>query len=266
MPTITTSSGIDLYYREHNPKASPTVILLHGLGANGESWVYQIPVLKNQGYRILIPDMRGFGMSSYPCRSHTIQDMVTDIIDLMDIVKLEKSNIVGISMGGAISLQLASEYPSRVQRLILVNTFAKLRPRSGKQLIYFASRIALLYTLGLKTQANYVAKRIFPNPNQIHLRQALMAQIVQANPSGYRATMRALARYDLRSRLSEINHPTLIITGENDRTVTPDIQKSLADEIPFARQVIIPEAGHGVIGEKPDEFNQELITFLAESA
>jgi 3-oxoadipate enol-lactonase len=265
MPTITTSTGIDLYYKEHNPNAIHAVILLHGLGANGESWAYQVPALKNQGYRILIPDMRGCGMSSYTGRSHTIQDMAADIIGLMDIVKLSKSHIVGISMGGAISLQLASEYPSRVQSLVLVNTFAKLRPRSGKQIIYFASRIALLYTLGLKTQANYVAKRLFPNPNQMHLRRALMAQIVQANPSGYRATIRALVRYDVRSRLSEIHHPTLIITGENDRTVTPDIQKYLANEIPLARQVIIPGAGHGVTGEKPDEFNQELIRFLAES-
>jgi 3-oxoadipate enol-lactonase len=264
MPSITSSPGIDLHYSDINPSGHPAVTLLHGLGANGESWAFQIPPLVDCGFRVLSPDLRGFGKSTYTGRSHTIRDMARDVIALLDAVALQKSNIVGVSMGGAIALQLAHEYPNRVQRLILVNTFARLRPRSLTQLLYFASRIALLYSLGLPAQARYVTNRLFPNPDQTYLRQALRDQIVQANPQGYRATIRALARYDITPHLTTINKETLVITGEKDRTVSPETQRYLVENIPQARQVIISGAGHGVTGEKPEEFNQELLRFLAE--
>ena len=262
MPTLTTSPGIVLYYSDLNPNGHPTVTLLHGLGATGESWALQIPALENQGYRVLVPDLRGFGKTTYSGKSHTIHDMAADVISLMDAVVLPSSHIVGISMGGAIALQLAYEYPNRVQRLVLVNTFARLRPRSGRQILYFATRIALLYSIGLPAQASYVTNRLFPQPHQIHLRKALSDQIVQANPHGYRATIRALAKFNLKDQLNQISHPTLVITGEKDLTVTPETQRYLIDNIPQARQVVIRGAGHGVTGEKPIEFNQELIRFL----
>ncbi len=264
MPLVTTSPGIDLHFSDLNPAGSPAVTLLHGLGANGESWAFQVPELISHGYRILVPDLRGFGKSSYTGRSHSIWDMATDVIAMLDSVALQGSYIVGISMGGAIALQLAYDYPDRVLRLVLVNTFARLRPRTLKQFIYFASRLALLYSLGLSAQASFVTKRLFPYPGQAHLRQALMNQILQANPYGYRSTIRALARFNLMEQLKEIKCRTLVITGEKDRTVTPDIQSFLAENIPGARQVIIAGAGHGVSGEKPGDFNRELIRFLKD--
>jgi 3-oxoadipate enol-lactonase len=265
MPTITTSPGIHIYYSDLNPSGNPAVTLLHGLGANGDSWALQVPVLVNHGFRVLIPDLRGFGKSTYSGISHTIRDMAADVIALMNSVALSKSDVVGISMGGTVALQLAYEYPYRVQCLILVNTFSRLRPRSVRQLLLFASRIALLYTLGLPAQARYVTNRLFPDPDQAHLREALKDQIIHANPQGYRATIRALAKFNISNRLADINNPTLVITGEKDRTVTPDSQRFLSDHIAQAQQVIIPGAGHGVTGEKPEMFNQELIKFLEKN-
>jgi 3-oxoadipate enol-lactonase len=263
MPTISLSPRIKLYYKDPNPTGKPAVLLLHGLGATHESWAFQVPALIEQNFRVVIPDLRGFGQSTFGGRSHTIGDMAADVIGLMDAEELASAHIVGISMGGAIALQLACDYPGRVQRLVLVNTFAHLRPQSMKGIFYFASRFVLVHTVGLSAQARFVTRRLLPNPDQEILRQALLDQILQSDPRGYRATMRALARFNLKDCLPHINNETLIVSGEKDLTVPMPAQRLLVEKIPNACQVIIPSAGHAVTGEKPEEFNQVLIRFLS---
>jgi 3-oxoadipate enol-lactonase len=263
MPTIYISPQIKLYYKDPNPSGNPAVLLLHGLGATHESWSFQVPGLIKENYRVIIPDLRGFGQSTYGGRSHTIGDMAADVIALMDAKELVSAHVVGISMGGAIALQLACDYPERVQRLVLVNTFAHLRPQSLKRFLYFASRFVLVHTVGLSTQARFVTQRLLPNPDQELLRQALLDQILQSDPRGYRATMRALARFNRKDCLPYIKNETLIVSGEQDLTVPLPIQRLLAEKIPSACQVIISGAGHAVTGEKPEEFNKVLIQFLS---
>jgi 3-oxoadipate enol-lactonase len=263
MPTICISPQIKLYYEDPNPSGNPAVLLLHGLGATHESWAFQVPGLIAENYRVIIPDLRGFGQSTYGGRSHTIGDMAADVIALMDAKELTSAHIVGISMGGAIALQLACAYPDRVQRLVLVNTFAQLRPRSMKGFLYFASRFVLVHTVGLSTQARFVTQRLLPNPGQELLRQALLDQILQSDPRGYRATMRALAHFNCIDCLPHIKNKTLIVSGEQDLTVPLPVQRLLAEKIPSACHIVISGAGHAVTGEKPEEFNQVLIQFLS---
>ena len=165
-------------------------------------------------------------------------------------------------MGGTMALQLTLDFPHHVKRLVLVNTFARLQLASPLVLPYFALRFLLVHTLGLPVQARQVAKRLFPLPEQEPLRQALIEQILQADPRAYRAAMRALARFNVYQRLPEIQAPTLVITGERDTTVPPANQHVLAAGIRAARQVTVPAAGHAVTVEKPAEFNHLLIDFL----
>lgn len=89
---------------------------------------------------------------------------------------------------------------------------------------------------------------------------------MQADPRAYRATMRALARFNVVGRLREIGVPTLVITGESDTTVQPKYQRALATRIPSARRVVIPEAGHAVTADQPQAFNRELLDFLKEES
>jgi 3-oxoadipate enol-lactonase len=177
-------------------------------------------------------------------------------------LKVNKINITGISMGGTVALQLAVHEPDLVNRLVLVNTFSKLQPSSFSGLLYFLFRFLLVHTLGIPTQARTVAKRVFPHPEQDYLRQNLYAQVIQSDPRAYRAAMRALARFNILNSLSEIKSPTLVITGENDSTVPPSLQKKLANAIPNAQQVIIPGGGHGVSADQPEVFNRVLLDFL----
>jgi 3-oxoadipate enol-lactonase len=262
MPFFTINTKLKIHYLDINPECKRVIVLLHGLGANGESWGLQIPTLAQAGFRVLAPDVRGFGQSSYPGGGLQITDLARDIANLLVNCQVSRADVVGISMGGTIALQMALDFPGHINHLVLVNTFASLRPHKMSIWLYFMIRGILVHTLGLPIQARTVARHIFPDPEQEAYRNVLIGQILQADPHGYRAALRALARFNVLSRLPEIHLPTLVITGEVDSTVPLKNQLPLVNNIIGARQEIIPQAGHAVIVEKPVEFNRILLDFL----
>ncbi len=250
-----------LHYLDHNPTGTPPIVLLHGLGATGDSWQLQRPALEKAGYRLLAPDLRSFGKSPYP--GHTsIAEMAGDVRELLDALHLPKAHIIGISLGGTVALQFALEAPDRVDKLILVNTFARLRPKSPGVWAYMLWRLLLVHTIGLETQGKVVAQRVFPQSGQEIFRQELMDQIRQADPRGYRATMRALGRFNVHARLGEIRLPTLILTSENDTTVPAETQRTLARGIVGSRQILFPKGGHALSVDQAEGFNAAVLSFL----
>lgn len=263
MPTVELPTGVRLYYQDPNPQGHPAVLLLHGLGATAESWTFQVPALIQAGMRPIAPDMRGFGRSSYP-GSWTMREVVNDLAGLLDHLGVTSAHIVGISLGGAVTLAFGLMQPARTRSLVLVNTFARLRPRQARNYPYFLVRFLLVFLLDPKAQARMVAQRIFPRPEQEDLRQALIMQISHADPKAYRATMWHLARFNVYPRLGEIRVPTLVVTGGRDTTVLPEVQQELVEGIPGARHEVFPDAGHGVIAEEPEAFNRLLVAFIRE--
>jgi 3-oxoadipate enol-lactonase len=166
-------------------------------------------------------------------------------------------------MGGVAAQQFALDYPRHVRKLVLVSTFGALRPKNISQWLYFLQRFIVVHTLGLEIQAKFVAKRVFPRPEQAELRRMAQEQIARADPRAYRAAMRALALFDSRKRLPRLNIPTLILSGANDTTVPPERQALLAQAIPNARQVILPNAGHAAAIDQAETFNHHLLEFLS---
>jgi pimeloyl-ACP methyl ester carboxylesterase len=256
------SPAISIHYLDVNPGAAECVLLLHGLGATSDSWQLQIPALAETGFRVVAPDAPGFGQSTRPGRLASMSNFSDPILSLLAQLNIHSAHIAGISMGGVMALQITLDRPGLVKTLTLVNTFARLQISSVRLWPYYLWRFILVHTLGLPAQAKAVARRIFPRPEQEPLRQALIQQILQADPRGYRAAMRALARFDVQNRLHEITAPVLVITGENDTTVSPESQHRLAAGIAQARQITIPGAGHALTVEHPETFNRILVEFL----
>src|SRR5947209_26511 len=145
MPLLTLS-GLTIYFRDDNPQGAPAVLLLHGLGATSHSWQPHISCLTDANYRVLVPDMRGFGRSTYP-GSTSIRALAQDMAILMQRVLVGQAHVVGISLGGTVAQQLALDHPSLVRSLVLINTFARLRPDSPRAWLYFALRLVLVHTL-----------------------------------------------------------------------------------------------------------------------
>ena len=266
MPTYFIEGGGNVHFEEANPEGHPSVVLLHGLGSAGEAWQLQFPPLADLGMRVLAPDVPGFGWSPWPGGKVSIPRFAEMMAKFIQGVGASPAHVVGISMGGTIALQLALNHPQHVRSLVLVNTFARLRPRRADEWLYFLGRLLVARLVSIEKQADMVVKRIFPRPEQEELRQMLRKHILQADPRVYRATMTALFRFDVSRRLSEIHVPTLVVTGSADTTVDPAIQEELAQGIPNARHVIIPNAGHAVIADATDAFNRTLVDFYRSLA
>ncbi len=252
------------HFLDFNPDGRPEVLLLHGLGADGSSWGYQIPTLCEAGIRPIAPDLPGFGKSLPGEGRWSIARAAQDVARLAAGLAAGPVTAVGISMGGTLALQLALEYPRLVEKLVLISTFACLRPMRFDEMSYLVGRFVVANLRGKEYQAETVARRLFPNPAQEALRRELVQRILQADDLIYRQAMQSLAVFDVRKRLGEIFVPTLVISGENDTTVHLSNQRELAAGIRGARHVVIPNAGHAVIADQAMVFNQHLLKFILE--
>jgi 3-oxoadipate enol-lactonase len=252
-----------LHFLDPFPGGSPAVLLLHGLGANCNSWTLQIEPLGAAGFRPIAPDIPGFGGSIYDGRGWNFKRVASNLAGLLDNLNLGNAYVVGLSMGGVIAQQLTLDYPDIVRKLVLASTFAVLRPATMSQWFYFIQRAFVVHVMGLDAQSKIVASRVFPNPDQEVLRKMAQEQISSADPRAYRAAMRNLGLFNSTRRLKEIRIPTLVVGGGMDSTVSPVYQKQLARAIPDAKMVTIPEAGHAVSIDQFGAFNDLLLKFFA---
>jgi 3-oxoadipate enol-lactonase len=259
MPEQLIDPGITIHYLDYYGEKPAGVLLLHGLGATCQSWQLQTPALLDAGYRVIVPDLRGFGNSAYPGGSNNPEIMARDMARLVNRLDLEKVHLVGISLGGTVALELAINNPELVKSLVITNSFARLRPKKISLWIYYLVRLMLVHLIGIETQATYVANKLFDDDL---LSRTFKEQVCQSDPQGYRSTMRSLAYFDVTREVGKIQKPTLVITGDQDTVVPLENQVELSELIPGSEHLIIPGAGHAVTVEKPDEFNHMLTAFL----
>ncbi len=252
----------DLFHLDPSPNNKPAVFLLHGLGTEAGSWIYQIRALQQAGFRPVVPDLPGFGQSKFMGEKWSIAEAAGEICMLADRLGIERFHLAGISMGGTIALKTTIDHPERVCSLILINTFATLRPKRLSELYYLIRRYIRARVKGAGAQAELTASRIFPQPGQEDLRRELVRHIRQTDPDVYKTAMRELGLFDIRKLLQDIHIPTLVISGENDTTVPLENQRDLVIGIPDSRYVLIRNAGHGVIIDQPDAVNEKLVEFL----
>lgn len=254
------------HYLDFNPQGSPAVLLLHGLGADGSSWGYQIPALCEAGLRPIAPDLPGFGKTIPGQGRWTIAKAAADTARLIYGLVGGPMIVAGISLGGVVALQMALDYPQMVQRLVLINTFACLRPKRFDEASYLLGRFVVANLRGKEFQAETVANRLFPQPGQEALRRELVQRILEADQKVYRQAMQSLALFDVRKRLAEIQMPVLVISGQNDTTVPLPNQDELARGIKGAEHITIPDAGHAVIADQVVKFNQVFLNYLTSQA
>lgn len=120
------ANGIELHYLEKNSNLKPTLILLHGLSANANSFESYIKLLDN--YRVISVDLRGRGLSEKPNNGYSILAHAKDIIELMKVLKIEDAILAGHSFGGLLTIYLAVHYPEHISKIILIDVAAKMHP------------------------------------------------------------------------------------------------------------------------------------------
>ena len=243
------------------------LLLLTGLGGNRFSWWKQlVPFMAK--YRVINMDNRDSGDSALVAEQYTIADMANDVAGVIQNLKLGPTNLVGISLGGLISMELAIRHPELVKKLILVSAHTGLKS-------FIPPQPEILGLLGRNEPEDLEARyrRIYPmftGKGYMSAQPEDLDQIVnyaKAKPmlvESYQRQLGAAMVYDALGRLDKISVPTLVIHGEDDPLVPYANGQYLAEHIKGARLSTYPCVGHLPPIEAAERFNREVIEFLGQ--
>ncbi len=258
MPTVSVNS-IELYYQESG--ASYPLLLLHGLGSSSDDWWFQTPAFTPH-FRVVRPNLRGHKQSSALRGPITAYTLAVDIVKLMEALNIPQAHVLGLSLGGMVGQMLAIDFPEKVNKLILVNTFAHLWPTSLRETYTLARRVVVSKFLPPITTAQVVARDLFPKPDQAPLRDEVLRRIGVNDVTSYRYLVDTVRRFDSRAQLDRITAPTLLITGDRDAVVPRGCQQQLVRGIRQIRWHIVRDSGHATPVDQPEEFNKIVLDFL----
>lgn len=252
------ANGIKLAYEDQGQGTA--LLLVHAFPLNSGMWQSQIEAFGDE-FRLIVPDLRGFGGSDVPPGPYLMETMADDLVSLLDQLGVEQVVLGGLSMGGYVALSLLRQYPDRVQALVLADTRATadtVEARAGRE-----TNAQLAETQG----AGAIAEKMVPNllnPDARPELQSYLRRIIESNhPQGIAAALRGMGlRSDSSDLLPHISIPALLLVGEQDRLSPPAEMRTLQQNIPGSELVEIPGAGHISNMENPAAFNAVLRTFL----
>jgi 3-oxoadipate enol-lactonase len=237
----------------------PVLMFSNSLGTEFSMWDPQMTELERR-FRILRYDTRGHGKSSVTPGDYTIEQLGRDVLGLLDSLRLDRVNFCGLSMGGMIGIWMGIHAPSRLHRLVLSNTAARIGTKE-----MWNARIATVREVGMKSVAAAVIERWFtPEFRALCAEKVAWAQqmIENSPPEGYAACCAAIRDMDQRDAVARIKVPTLVIYGASD-PVTPVAEAEfLIGQIQGAVKVELP-AAHLSNVEKACAFTGALNNFLS---
>jgi pimeloyl-ACP methyl ester carboxylesterase len=260
-----------LHYEEYG--AGRPVVLIHGWPLSGRSWESQVPVLVEEGFRVVVPDRRGFGQSSQPWQGYDYDTFAADLNQLLESRDLTDVTLVGFSMGGGEVARYMSGYGTgRVSQAVFAAAVPPYlyksadNPEGGLDdptILSFedgvrGDRVAFLDAF--VTNFFSVKGRELVSSAQ-HAYALSLAQ--WASPKGTLDCIGAFARTDFRRDLEAVTVPTLVIHGDSDAVVPIEVSgRRTAELVPDAKLVVVPDAPHGLNVTHPTTFNAELLSFL----
>jgi 3-oxoadipate enol-lactonase len=238
---------------------APVLILSSSLGTTHEMWEPQLGTL-SESFRVVRYDRRGHGRSPVAAGTTTIDELGSDLVELLDDLGVERVSFCGLSLGGIEGMWLAVNEAKRLERLALCCTAASFTPRQG-----WVDRAATVRSRGVEAIADAVLERWF-RPSFRALQPGIVsrfrAMLVSTPAEGYAACCDALADADLEPRLAEISAPTLVLTGAGDPVVPPSSGDALAAAITGATHTVVEDAAHIANVEQPDAFTAALVRHL----
>ena len=256
-----------LHYRSYqHSTSSEWVIFVHGAGGSSSIWFKQLKDFKD-AYNVLLIDLRGHGKSKNPIyesfKKYSFDVIGDEVMEVVDHLKIQKAHFVGISLGTIIIRDLAERYPDRVSSLILGGAVMKLNLR-GQVLM----RLGVL----LKSVVPYLilyklfAWIIMPKSSHKESRNLFEREAKKLYQKEFKRWFTLAAEINPVLRIfreRQIPTPTLYIMGSEDHMFLPSIRKIVMEH---SRSLlhIIPDCGHVVNVEQPDQFNQTSIAFIRQ--
>jgi 3-oxoadipate enol-lactonase len=250
-------------YTDEGKYGAPVIIFIHGFPFNMSMWNRQVESLRNY-CRVITYDIRGFGNSDAGTEEFTIDLFAKDLISLMDALKIEKTIVCGLSLGGYIVLNAYKNYPGRFSALILSDTSCKADTIEAKEKRIKA--IENIKTNGAEKYADESIKNLFAPEsfnNKVKeinaAREMIMKTPVQSLCKGLFALSE---RTETCSILKKINLPVLILVGKEDIITPPAAAKFMHDKIKSSILEVVEHAGHLSNMENSEVFNNHLMRFI----
>jgi pimeloyl-ACP methyl ester carboxylesterase len=244
-----TRDGVRLYYEDHG--TGPAVLLTHGYGSSSQMWQGQIAAFRDR-YRIIAWDMRGHGQSDYPedqslySKAHTVADMAA----LLDECGLDQAVIGGLSLGGYSTLAFHIAHPDRCQALLLCDTGPGFKSDDSR--------------LAWNERANARAEKLESKGLAALGQGAEVTQAKHRDATGLARAARGMLAHedsDVIHTLPDIDKPTLVVVGEDDKPFLGAADYMTA-KIPGCEKAVIPNAGHSANIDNPEAFNAAVGAFL----
>jgi 3-oxoadipate enol-lactonase len=259
MPTFI-SNDAAINYATFGDASKPAIIFSNSLGTNYQIWQPQINFFK-KNYFIVCYDTRGHGASTAPQGPYSIEQLGTDVVNLLDHLNIQKANFCGISMGGLTGQWLAIHHPERFNHVIVCNTAAKIGQEQA-----WNDRAQLVREQGLKPIAETAASRWFTEPfirSNTAIVESLSDDLGAGSPEGYASCCEALAKADVREQLKNIKVPTLVVAGQKDPVTTVADAQYIINNVRSSSLFEI-NASHISNIEQPRAFNQAMQSFLQQ--
>lgn len=255
--------GIDLYYEDYG--SGEPLLILNGIFMSCASWKPFVEAF-SQHNRLLLLDLVDQGQSGKVDHEYTQEIQERAVVAFLDHLGLERAHLCGISYGGEVALRVAAHRPARVDKLVLANTTAHTSPwlldigRSWEHAmnshdghVFFATCIPIVYSPAFYQENHaWLAAR----------EEMFVTVFTPATYDAFARLTRSAETHDEREALATIDAPTLVLSSEYDYVTPWPNQTALVAGIPGAAHVVIPDAGHASMYEKPSEFTAAVLGFV----
>jgi pimeloyl-ACP methyl ester carboxylesterase len=277
------ANGIKLHVFMAGPKDGQPIILLHGFPEFWYGWRKQIPALAKAGYRVVVPDQRGYNLSDKPkgIKSYRVTTLVADILGLIDALGYQKVNLVGHDWGAAVGWELAIRHPGCLRRLgilnaphpaVMLNFLRRGDPEQLRRSWYiFAFQIPWLPEHNLRKIDWRNMVRALRGSGKIHTftnEDIAKYKIAWAQPGALTAMLNwyraAARRWPSMPKNPCIKVPTLMLWGMRDVALSHRMARLSMDYCSNGKLIFFEDATHWVQYEEAESVNQLLVEFLAE--
>lgn len=256
----TTSTGITFHEDGDGDK---TILFIHGFIFDSSLWQRQIPALAGD-YKIIVPDLRGFGESTDCDGMITMESYVDDLFEILKETGIKKPVLAGLSMGGYAALRMAERSPEKFSGLILFDTRATADSDEAK--LKRATGVRILQQGGLKTYATALMDSVFSagfkerEPDEF---QGFIDRASQIRPEGaIGALLAMMGRTNTTEFLESTTLPVMAVCGEFDTLTPPSEMLQMMSNVKNGEFHIVPDAGHAAPYENFTECNKLLTNFL----
>ncbi|MGE7387233.1 alpha/beta fold hydrolase [Streptomyces sp. NPDC004126] len=260
-------NGAASFSDDFGPRGAEAVLLVHGHPFNRSIWAPQAAALTAAGYRVIAPDLRGYGDNPAVGERILLADFADDLAALLRRLEIERAVVGGVSMGGQIALELRLRHPGLVRALVLSDTSPVPETEDGKE---FRRKLAeRLLAEGMRPYTEEVIDKMLAPYNvtgQPEAAARVTAMMCATDPRGAAAALRGRAeRPDYRPVLRALPEevPCLVLVGEDDVYTPVAEAEAMCALVPHARLAVIEGAGHLPGVEQPEAFNRALLEFLA---